>query len=239
MLIREDGRFVTQREIPELCLVEPTVHGDDIELHAPGMSELTFRPTRDGDVVFTSVWRDNVQAVAQATDASDWFSEFLKTPVKLVGMQSEFERKVDRNFATSESDVVGFADGFSLLLISEASLSALNDRLDESVPMSRFRPNIVVTGCEPHAEDMWKEFTIGSHRMSGVKPCARCSIVTTDQKSASRGVEPAKTLAEYRRYPLGVMFGMNLIHHGSGSINIGDGLAVSVMHDPDWMEALV
>lgn len=234
MLIREDGRFVTQREVSDLCLIRPEVVGDKMRVTAPGMEEICFTPVRTGEVVYTSVWKDQVQTVAQANPVNDWFSTFLKTSVRLVAMHENFDRQVDDAFA-EEKDVVEFADGFSILLISEASLAELNQKLETPVTMDRFRPNIVVTGCEPHAEDSWQELTVGETRMSGVKPCARCSMVAINQNSADRGTEPARTLAEYRRFPNGVMFGMNLVHHSTGTVSVGDVVNPTELHDADWV----
>ncbi|MFK7821620.1 MAG: MOSC domain-containing protein [Planctomycetaceae bacterium] len=234
MLIHEDGKFVTQREVPELCLIRPRIVGHESHVTASGSDDLIFTPNRIGEPVGTSVWGDDVQAVAQESAVNEWFSDFLKTNVRLVAMHESFKRQVDAAFAEPK-DIVEFADGLAVLLISEASLADLNAKLDAPVAMDRFRPNIVITGCEPHAEDFWKEIAIGDISMSGVKPCARCSMVAVDQASGNRGVEPTKTLAEYRRFQNGVMFGMNMVHHGIGTISIGDTLTPTEWHEPNWI----
>jgi uncharacterized protein YcbX len=116
---------------------------------------------------------------------------------------------------------VSFADGFGFLLISEASLEELNRRLEQPLPMNRFRPNLVVRGCEPFAEDGWGDLRLGDLELRVVKPCARCVTTTTDQDTAARGVEPLRTLATFRKRDGGVMFGQNVVHRGTGRLAVG------------------
>ena len=122
---------------------------------------------------------------------------------------------------------MGFADGFPFLLISQASLDELNRRLETPLPMDRFRPNIVVEGCEPHDEDGWNRMTAGEMSFRVVKPCARCVITTTDQATGERGREPLRTLATYRRFGSEVLFGQNLIHDGPGTLRVGDSCEIT------------
>ncbi len=131
-------------------------------------------------------------------------------------------RRVNPHYAVGEQDQVGFADGYPFLLISEGSLEDLNSRMDHPLPMNRFRPNIVVRGTLPYAEDWWRTICIGQMKLHIVKSCARCEIPTTDQVTATRSKEPLKTLATYRHAVRGVMFGQNLIHEGEGIIRVGD-----------------
>jgi uncharacterized protein YcbX len=117
---------------------------------------------------------------------------------------------------------VGFADGYPLLLLSEGSLDELNRRLEAPLPMDRFRPNVVVDGCGPHAEDRWRRLRVGDVEMRVVKPCSRCSITTVDQATAARGPEPLATLADYRLAGGKVLFGQNLVHESRGTLRVGD-----------------
>jgi hypothetical protein len=117
---------------------------------------------------------------------------------------------------------VGFADGFPFLLISEESLGDLNSRLADPLPMNRFRPNLVVTGGEPYAEDGWGSIEIGGVRLRVVKPCDRCLVTTTDQATGERGKEPLRTLATYRKVGNEVMFGQNVVHENTGRLRVGD-----------------
>jgi hypothetical protein len=134
-------------------------------------------------------------------------------------MPDTANRLASRRGHTSQ---VNFADGYPLLLISEASLENLNTRLDEPLPMNRFRPNLVVQGCAPYAEDSWNGIQIGDVRLHVVKPCERCAITTVNQLTAEKGKEPLRTLATYRQSDGNVLFGQNLIHEGNGMLRVGD-----------------
>ena len=123
---------------------------------------------------------------------------------------------------------VGFADGYAYLMIGEASLADLNARLAErkqpAVPMNRFRPNLVVSGAAPYAEDGWKQIRIGDSVFAAGKPCGRCQVPTTDQTTGEvTGPEPLATLATYRdSKEFGTMFGMNLVSEKPGRVRVGD-----------------
>jgi uncharacterized protein len=119
-------------------------------------------------------------------------------------------------------DIVSFADGYPLLLISEASLADLNQRLETPLEMRRFRPNLVISGCEPYAEDRLRTLRIGGVSFRAVKRCERCMVTTVDPDTAERGREPLRTLARYRLEEGKVWFGMNLIHDGPGRLSLGD-----------------
>jgi uncharacterized protein YcbX len=128
---------------------------------------------------------------------------------------------VDARFS-SPGDRVSFADGFPFLLVSQDSVNELNRRLTDEIPADRFRANIVIEGCSPHAEDGWSSIRIGSVNFRVAKPCARCVVVTTDQLDGGRSAEPLRTLAGYRRVDGKILFGQNLIHLGGGTLRVGD-----------------
>ena len=220
MLVDETGCFISQRELPRMALVKVRIESDGLIVDAPGMASLSvpFVPP-DGRAVLARVWGDLVEG--QAVDDDSWFSEFLGVSCRLVYLPDEAVRKVDPAYA-EPGDRVGLADGFPFLLISEASLAYLNARLEQPLPMNRFRPNLVVGGCEPFAEDGWRGVRIGQLTFRVVKPCARCTITTVDQESATKGKEPLRTLARFRRAGNKVLFGQNLIHNETGTLRIGD-----------------
>jgi uncharacterized protein YcbX len=166
------------------------------------------------------VWRDSL--VAQCVDpaADAWLSEFLGRPCRLVKFPANGVRAVDPAYA-SPGDEVGFADGYPFLLISQASLDDLNSRLDAPVPMQRFRPNIVIDGAEPYAEDGWQRLRIGQLTLRVAKPCSRCIIPTIDPGTAVRGPEPLRTLLTYRKRENQVYFGQNLVPEGTGRLRRG------------------
>jgi uncharacterized protein YcbX len=183
---------------------------------------------RTGAAKTVVVWRDECEAIPQGHDAAGWLSEFLETSVELVRMDDRFKRTVDPNYAVRSSDEVGFADAYPLLVLSEESLEDLNARLETPVPMNRFRPNIVVRGGGPYAEDQWRRVQFGEVSAAIVKPCARCAVTTVDQQTAERGKEPLRTLATYRHDPeRDVLFAQNAIHAAPGTIRVGDAVTVS------------
>ena len=229
MVVDDWGRFVTQRSHPRLALVDARLENDRLTLSAPDMSPLTIAVMRTGATRDVVIWQDQCEAVEQDPRASTWFSDYLGAPVSLVRLDDAFVRSVDPMYAVKSTDEVGFADGYPLLVISEESLDDLNTRLEQPVPMNRFRPNIVVRGGGAFAEDSWRRVRIGDVTVSLVKPCARCSITTTDQETAERSKEPMRTLTTYRYDPeRDVLFGLNAIHSGPGTIRVGDDVTVLV-----------
>jgi uncharacterized protein YcbX len=180
-----------------------------------------------GEAREVAIWRDHVGAIDQGDAIARWFTTFLGFRCRLVRQADEAVRLVDPTYATSPTDQVSFVDGYPLLLISEESLADLNARLEQPVPMQRFRPNVVVRGA-PHAyaEDDWRDLCIGDVPHSGVKTCARCVIPHTDQLTPERRHEPLATLTSYRRIERGVVFGQNVIHHSRGTLRVGDPVSV-------------
>lgn len=226
MLTDLDGQFLTQRAHPRLALVDVELVGDGLRVTGPEQEPIEFVPETTGDPQPVTIWSDTTQAVAQRADVNEWFSQYLGQPVQLVAMHEQAERRVDTAYARSPDDIVSFADGYSILLVSEASVEHLNSRLQQPVEMIRFRPNIVVSGCSPHAEDEWNELRIGGLRAAAVKPCARCSVITVNPQTAETNREPTATLAGYRRSSAGVLFGMNLVHEVPGLVRVGDEVQV-------------
>jgi hypothetical protein len=222
MLVDPDGRFLTQRELPRLALIEPCLTDGQLTLAAPGVADFALTVSDDGPRGPVAIWRDTVLAVDQGDAVADWFSAFLATPVRLVRLAEDHVRRVDPAYARRPDDQTSLSDGYPFLLISEASLDDLNGRLEWPLEMRRFRPNIVVAGCPPYAEDTWRQISIGSVCFDVVKPCGRCAITTTDQETAVRGKEPLRTLATYRTVDGKVMFGQNLLYDGAGTIRVGD-----------------
>lgn len=221
MVVNPAGRFLTQREWPRMALIGTHITGrGELTLSAPEMPDLIL-PGRNSDArLAVEVWGDTVEAVATEPAADAWLSAFLDTPCRLVHLADDSVRTVDPDFATPQ-DQVGFADGFPFLLISQASLDDLSYRVGHAVSMRRFRPNLVVAGCPPYAEDAWRLIRIGDIRFRVVKPCARCAIPTVDPDTGDRGKEPLRTLARFRRRGSEVMFGQNLVHEGRGRLEVG------------------
>jgi uncharacterized protein len=233
MVVDAGGMFITQREIPCMALITPALDSGGITVNAPGMP--TLRVPYSGQNCERrqiTVWRFQGEAEDAGDEAADWFSRYLGVPARLVRMLDDVKRLTSTGY-TDVPGEVGFADGYPLLFISKGSLADLNDRLVERgkapVPMNRFRPNVVISGCEPFAEDAWKQVTIAGIRFDVVKPCARCAITTVDQSAGeSPDVrEPLATLATYRRGANGgAMFGQNVIHRRTGVISVGDTIEI-------------
>ena len=226
MLVDEAGRFISQRRFARMALIGVRIESDHLVVDAPDMPslEVPFLPP-GGELLRARVWDDLVEVSNVGDDADRWFSRFLGARCSLVHLPDESVRPVDPDYG-SPDDRVSLADGFPFLLISEASLSDLNARLERPVPMDRFRPNLVVRGCEPFAEDDWRVVRIGQVSFRVVKPCARCHITTVDQRTAEVGREPLRTLARFRRAGTRVLLGQNLIHDETGTLRAGDPLKV-------------
>jgi len=227
MVVDETGEFLTQRELHRMALVSPRlIHNGLLELSAPGMPPLTVAPDGREDRVDVSIWSDRCVALDEGPSAAEWLSAFLEVRCRLVRFPDDATRRVDPQYG-SPNDQVGFADGFSFLLTSCASLDDLNHRLAAALPMNRFRPNIVVSGGEAFEEDRWTRISIDGIVFAVVKPCARCVITTVDQRTGEASHEPLRTLATFRNVAgRGVMFGQNLIHEQSGVLHVGAEVAV-------------
>jgi uncharacterized protein YcbX len=222
MVVTPEGEFLTQREHPKLALVTPTLSGGSVTLSAPSFEPLKIEVRKSGAETSVNIWKNkDVHAIDQGDAAAHWLSSWLGTTVRLVHVDERFKRRLNPDYAVSDEDHTGFADGYPILIISEESLADLNSRLEVSLPMNRFRPNLVVKGCEPFAEDTWKRILIGGIEMALVKPCPRCVVTTIDKETLKKSKEPLKTLGKYRTREGGAMFGMNVIPLGEGEIRVG------------------
>lgn len=221
MIVDQAGTFVTQRELPRLALALTAFDGDDVLVDAPGLPTLRLpRRYELAERRTVRVWNDETRACVHP-EASAWFSEYLGAPHQLVYMPDAERRSVNPARARA-GDIVGFADGYPFLLISDASLEDLNARLAEPISMERFRPNIVISGSEPFAEDDFQHVRLGELSFRAVKRCDRCPVTTVDLATGEHGKEPLRTLATFRRWDGKVWFGMNLIHDGPGRLRVGD-----------------
>jgi uncharacterized protein YcbX len=228
MAVRPDGSFLTGRELPSLVLVRAVPGPSGLHLSAPGMAGLTVPlPTDAAPRLDVTVWGDTCSAARADAAADRWLSAYLGQPAALVYVDARMQRPVDPAYA-AEDDRVGFADGFPLLLVSEASLEDLNRRLPQPVPMSRFRPNLVVGGCDAFAEDGWRRLRVGTVELAVVKPCARCVFITVDAETARKDPhqEPLRTLTTFRRISGKVMFGQNVVVRRAGTVRVGDAVEV-------------
>lgn len=223
MVVDVMGQFRTQRELPRMALVHPRIGHGTLILAADGMPDLELGLTDPGQRSLVEVWKDRVNAIDQGERAAEWLTRFLAEPLRLVRFVETEDRRVEPTYAVRAEDQVGFADAYPLLIANEASLADLNLRLEEPLPMRRFRPNIVVGGASPYVEDAWSRVRIGEVEVAVVKPCARCAITTVNPDTGEKGKEPLRTLATYRRSEEGdVMFCQNAIHLMAGVLRVGD-----------------
>jgi len=229
MLVDDAGIFLSQRKIPEMALVKLRLDTHGLLLEAPSQLPLSVGfGERMGLETMVKVWDDTCRAYEVSTRANEWLSNYLGQSCRLVYMPDETQRVVDPVYNLGQN-ITSFSDGFPFLLISEASLTDLNSRLPASarpLPMNRFRPNLVVGGTEPYAEDTWKRIKIGEVVFHVVKPCSRCVMTTIDQDTGEKGIEPLKTMSQYRRVGSKIMFGQNLLQETNGMIRVGDRVEV-------------
>jgi uncharacterized protein len=224
MIVGEDGRFVTQREEPRLCLVRTTLDGDRLVLSYEGDTFELPRALAEGPRTTVEVWKSRVDAIEHAP-ARAWISRATGIPARLVYMPDDVERAVSPTYA-APSDVVSFADGFPVLLASTGSLAELERRANQTLSMTRFRPNVVVACDEPFAEDGWKRLAIGEATFRAPKGCDRCVVTTVDPTTGVRGKEPLRTLATFRKWDEAVWFAVNLVPDTLGTITVGDEVRV-------------
>jgi len=228
MVVDAHGRFLTARKHPRMTLVDAHIVAGTLHVAAPGMPALAIRPDDDrGARLDVSVWGSSLSARCADAQSERWISDWLGQPARFVFMDEIAERAVDPAHA-QPGDTVSFADGFPMLLISQAALDGLNERLARPVPMLRFRPNLVVAGTAAHAEDGWRRIRVGAVEFDVVKPCTRCVLTTVDHTRGEFDAdgEPLRTLLGYRRTPTGVTFGQNLIPRSAGTLRVGDAVAV-------------
>ncbi|HAS39506.1 MAG TPA: MOSC domain-containing protein [Microscillaceae bacterium] len=226
MITEPDGMFITQRKYPQLALVRLQVTDEALVLEAPEMSRLQIGLTENTGVSkYVQVWSDECAALEVSQAANQWFSDYLKTPLQLMYMPDDTNRLVEAKHNIN-NHITSFSDGYPFLLISEASLADLNTRLEQPVPMNRFRPNLVVSGTEAYAEDTWKKIRVGEVVFHVAKACSRCVFTTIDQATGEKGVEPLKTLSQYRKQGTKVLFGQNLLQESNGVLKVGDEVEV-------------
>lgn len=233
MLVDPNGDFITQRTNHQMALLDVAIDGDTglrvWHRHRPDdvlMLPLTIPTQTEGETspretTGVNIWdSSNVPALVVSAEADQWFSRVLAKPCRLVYMPETTHRDVDPAYAR-EHDAVSFADGYPYLLIGQASLDNLNQRLGEPISMLRFRPNIVVAGSLPNEEDAWQQFRIGDVDFFGVKPCARCVLTTVDPETGQKGREPLRTLATYRQWKHKILFGQNVLAKPTGALTLG------------------
>ena len=230
MVVDPQGRCLTGRDHPRLVLVRARLGGEELRLEAPGTTPLTVARAARGagsegaGLRRVTIWGEDCHGFDAGDGAAEWFGDLLETPVRLVEMTDDCVRPPDPDVARP-GDLVSFADCFPVLLIGRASLDELNGRLGAPTSMRRFRPNLVVEGARPFAEDHWWRLRIGQVEFEGAENCERCTFPTIDPETGTKDArrEPMRTLATFRRRPEGGVFlGQNLIPRTLGTVRVGD-----------------
>jgi len=225
MVVDGDGRFLTQRKHPRMALVQLALAGDGYVVTRAGLPSLSLPSlTSTGARVEIEVWKHRGPAVRH-DEGSDWFTRALGQPAQLVCTPDEIVRPVTGDGAR-DGDEVSFADGFPLLIATTASLADLNTRSNFRTDVRRFRPNLVIDGAPPWAEDEWRALRVGALPVRVTTPCARCTIPGVDPDSAELTKEPLRTLATFRTRDHEVYFGVNAIPDGVCELRVGDAVAV-------------
>lgn len=236
MIVDDTGKFLTQRTHARMAQVNTALADGRLTLAADnaGSVSVPTRPDATAPLRAVTIWKhDGLLAEDCGFEAAQWLSDFLGQAVHLVRIGPKFHRPVLKS-AAQPGDLYAFNDGAPLLVVSEASLAALNDRIQENggepVPMDRFRPNLVLTDGPAFAEDTAPSLRIGSAVLRNAGKSDRCIVTTTDQRTGERGREPLRTLATFRRDPAldptAVYFGVNYINESKrGTIRLGDAVA--------------
>ena len=242
MVISKRGKFLTQRQFPQLARARVSLNGDRISLSTEddSLPTLSFTPSLEGAEIAVEIWRDNTIAIDQGDEVAAWFHELLELEqhkeCRLVRQSVKHVRKVRHKLSFNQENPVSFADGYPFLLTATASLAELNRRIAEiyqatapMIPMNHFRPNIVVKTETAFEEDNWKVIKLGKIKFAVVKPCSRCIITTIDQKKGIKNPlkEPLRTLGSFRQFgDQGVMFGENMVPYQEGILKVGDRLEI-------------
>ncbi|MBT9442265.1 MAG: MOSC N-terminal beta barrel domain-containing protein [Acidovorax sp.] len=244
MVVDAEGMFVTQRTLPRMALIRPQLKGDEMVLRAPGMLALHVAIDAVEAPATVTVWRDTVPAWDMGAVAAQWFTDFLGQPCRLVRFDPEYRRLSSMEWTGGVEAPNQFADGFPLLLASQASMDELNVRLQAAghaaAGIERFRPNVVLAGVDAHDEDRVDLVRVdaqeGEIHLQPVKPCSRCPIPDIDPATAESNPSVGDTLRTYRkdqRLDGAITFGMNaIVRQGAGQmLRVGQRVAANLRFD--------
>ncbi|MFG2891078.1 MOSC domain-containing protein [Streptomyces sp. NPDC048248] len=240
MVVDERGVYRTQRKDPLLAVIRPEVSSDGAQLilRKRGVESVhievdTTSPRRDVDLFGAPFL-----GIDQGDAAAGWLSEALGTDCRLVRVPPEHNRMVE-GLTPGTS---GYADSSPLHVLSLATFNDLNERLAAAgkppMPMSRFRPNMVLDGWhEPLTEDRVRRAEVADTELGFAKLAIRCAVTMVDQETGAKaGPEPLRTFASYRRVPEGgVAFGSKFSVIRTGKLAVGDEFTVTEWaEDGEW-----
>lgn len=235
MVINSKGRACTQRVEPRLALVEVELPSEAFSvgwkptkssylvIRAPAMDDLKVslnKPCEKSDGV--TVWEWTGSVLDEGAEASKWFSDFIGKPSRLVRFNEEYDSRPLPTYAPTPGYNLVFTDQYQFLMLSQGSLDALNNQLEEPLPVNRFRPSILIDGCEPFAEDLWKEIKINNMTFLSIQLCPRCKVPLVNQENGIPGSEPNETLMKFRSDKI-----LELSTKHQGKVYFGQGLVCS------------
>lgn len=224
MLSDPNGALISQRTTSQLSLMKVSRKDNAWQISYKDHRLDIVDNSMSENKMEVDVWGSRFYCNEVDPLCSDWFSEQLDMECKLMVMPSSDTRVKKFDIAPFET-TVSFADGYPILLIGEASVSLLNNKLAQPIRANRFRANLIIESDEPHVEDTWKDIRIGDQViLRNIKPCVRCQVITIDQDTGRQGKEPMKTLSTYRKSDNKICFGSNAIVVEHGKISIGDNI---------------
>ncbi|WP_199243925.1 MOSC domain-containing protein [Bacterioplanes sanyensis] len=225
MLVNEQGKFLSQRQLPQMARIQAHYQGEALVITLPGQAPMEVSLSEERADV--EVWGDVVSARLAAQAVHDRLSEFLGRACRLAYMDEHSERLVTAKYSSGDRQV-GFADGFPLLVVNQNSLDFLSELLQRTVDMRRFRPNVVLSGEDiPHLDEyQWRTLNLSNGHLDVVKLCARCVIPTRDMDSLERQGDVLDALKEHYRVDGKIIFGQNAIHQQLDSLAVGQSVDV-------------
>ncbi len=228
MLIDEENRFLSQRELPGMSQFSIDIVKNEMQVwynSEPEVKHALPLVSETGALLHAEIWGDVIKVVWPELAVDNWFSVMLDKKCKLVYMSNDAHRLVEPEMVNKPVQT-SLSDGYPFLLANKASLDDLNERIGQQLEMKRFRPNLVIDGTGPYEEDHWKKIKIGKVKFQIIKPCARCVITTIDPETGERGKEPLQTLNTYRKQGNKLLFGQNMIALNEGVVSLGDRIDV-------------
>ncbi len=233
MLVSDSGKFITQRTRPDLTRFELKLYGDDYLIRDKiTQTHRILSPTPAlGEWVDVSLWDDQIHVREVIDGISAWFSELLHESVRLVQIQPDAPREIETKYQTEGSKQSSFADSLPILIASEASYQAVEQKLGHTFDWMRFRANVIVSGIDAFEEDSWLDFSVGPVKLLGAKPCARCQLVNVEPSTGEVGKAVLAALTTFRQVNNKVYFGQQAVPVLLGKLAIGDEIHVEKRKD--------
>lgn len=226
MLIDDEGKFLSQRRLSKMALIHTRIDAEYLILSSIGYPDIAVPLAEStGDQIPVTIWKDQCLAHHCNHEVDAWLTKVLEHSCRLVYHPDQATRQVDQAYALI-SDQTAYSDGFPFLIVSDASLHALNTAMSLNLDMLRFRPNLVVTGCQSYAEDTWRKISINDIGFRLPKPCSRCPVPGIDPETGISSKEPLATLAKLRQWQHKVYFGQNALHDQIGELRVGSRVTI-------------